>query len=79
MQAEWTTIWADTFHNELAYLCAFNPFRIHYLSLDAISNARAEVHGSKDKKYIHYVNLKFDLNGKQNKIRVDTGGRAIAN
>lgn len=75
MRAQWTTIWADTFHNELAYLCMFNPFRIYYLPLDVVSNAKVEVHDSQDKEYIHYVNLKFSLYGKQNKIRVDTGGR----
>lgn len=75
MQAQWTTIWADTFHNKLAYLCMFNPFRIYYLPLDVVSNAKVEVHDSQDKEYIYYVNLKFSLYGKQNKIRVDTGGR----
>lgn len=75
MQAQWTTIWIDARHNEMAYLCMFNPFRIHYLPLAAVNHAEAEVHNSKSKEYIHYVNLKFAVYGKQNKIRVDTGGR----
>lgn len=48
MQAQWATVWVDSYHNELAYLCMLNPFRIHYLPLDVVSHAKAEVHYSKD-------------------------------
>ena len=37
IQAQWATFWIDCSNNELAYLCMFNPFRIHYLPLNAIS------------------------------------------
>ena len=75
LQAQWTTFWIDRSNKELAYLCMFNPFRIHYLPLNAISNARIEVHCSRDKEFIYFVNCNFDINGKRNKIRMDTSGR----
>ncbi len=75
MQAQWTTFWVDLSNRELAYLCMFHPFKIHYLSLDTIHNAAAEVRYSKDKEYISFVNCRFDINGKPNKIRVETSGR----
>ncbi len=74
LQAQWATVWVDSYHNELAYLCMWNPFRIHYLPLDAVSHVKAEIHYSKDKEFVHYVNLTFDIDGKPNRIRVDTGG-----
>lgn len=75
MQAQWTTFWIDFSHKELAYLCMFNPFKIHYLPLSAIHNAKVEIHYTKSKEYIHYVNCSFAISGKRNKIRVDTSGR----
>ncbi|MDE6663846.1 MAG: hypothetical protein K2K46_10965 [Lachnospiraceae bacterium] len=75
MQAQWTTFWIDRSNKELAYLCMFNPFRINYLPLNTINNAKVEVHYSSDKEYIYFVNCSFDIKGKRNKIRVDTGGR----
>lgn len=75
MQAQWTTIWIDLSHKELAYLCMLNPFRIHYLPLDKIHNAEAQIQYAGDKEYIYYVNCSFDINGKKNKIRVETSGR----
>lgn len=75
MSAQWATIWIDLSGREFAYLCMLNPFRIHYLPLDAVSNARAEVRYTRDKSYIHFVNCSFDLNGRHTKIRVETSGR----
>ena len=75
MQAQWTTLWIDLSNKKLAYLCIFNPFRIHYLSLNTINNAATEVHYSKNKEYIDFVNCSFDICGKRNKFRVDTSGR----
>ncbi len=74
-QAQWVTVWIDRSNKELAYLCMFNPFRIHYLPLNTINNARTEVHYSRNKEYIYFVNCSFDINGKRNKIRMDTSGR----
>lgn len=56
-------------------MCMLNPFKIHYLPLSAIHNAKTEIHYTKSKEYICYVNCSFDINGKRNKIRVDTSGR----
>ena len=46
-----------------------------YLPLNAISNARIEVHYSRDKEFIYFVNCSFNVNGKRNKFRMDTSGR----
>ncbi len=75
MQAQWTTFWIDLSNNELAYLCMFHPFRIHYLSLNSVNNAETEIHYSKDREYIRFVNCRFDIEGTRNKIRVETSGR----
>ena len=75
MKAQWTTLWIDLSNKELAYLCMFNPFRIHYLPLNTINNAKEEIHYSNNKEHIYFVNCSFDINGKRNKIRVDTSGR----
>ena len=75
LQAQWTTFWIDCSNKELAYLCMFNPFRIHYLPLNIINDARIEVDYSRDKDFIYFVNCSFDINGKRNKIRMDTSGR----
>ena len=75
MEAEWTTFWIDFSNKELAYLCMFNPFRIHYLSLNSVNNAKMDVYYSKDKKYIDHVSCIFFINNRRNKIRVATRGR----
>ena len=75
LQAQWMTFWIDCSNKELAYLCMFNPFEIHYLPLNTINNARLEVHYSRNKEYICFVNCSFDINGKRNRIRMDTSGR----
>ena len=75
VQTQWTTFWIDCSNKELAYLCMFNPFRIHYLPLNTINNAKIEVHYSKNKEYIYFVKCSFDIKGKRNKIRVNTSGR----
>ena len=75
MEAQWTTLWIDCAGKELAYLCMFNPFTIHYLPLHFIDNAKVEVYYSKDKAYIDHVNCSFCIHNKQNRIRVVTRGR----
>lgn len=75
MQAQWTTFWIDLSHRELAYLCMFNPFRVYYLPLNAVGNAKVEVSYAKNREYINYVNCIFEIYGKRNKVRIDTGGR----
>lgn len=75
MEAQWTTLWVDLSNRELAYLCMLNPFQIHYLPLDSVSSAAIDVHYTKDKAFIHYLNCSFCINGRPNKIRVDTSSR----
>lgn len=75
MQAQWTTFWIDCSHKELAYLCMFHPFTVHYLPLSSIRNAKVEVHYTKSREHVYFVNCSFDINGTRNKIRVDTSGR----
>ena len=72
MEAEWTTFWVDLSNEELAYLCMFNPFRIYYLPLNAINNAKIDIYYSRDKKYIDKINCNFFINNKKNKIRIAT-------
>lgn len=75
MEAQWTTLWVDLSSRELAYLCMLNPFQIHYLPLDSVSSAAIDVHYTKDKAFIHYLNCSFCVNGRPTKIRVDTSTR----
>ncbi len=75
MESQWATFWIDLSNRELAYLCMLNPFKIHYLPLDYINNAKIDVRYSKDKKYIDHVNCIFFINYRRTKIRVATRGR----
>lgn len=69
METQWTTLWIDLSNRELAYLCMFNPFQIHYLPLDSVSSAAIDIHYTKDKAFIHYLNCSFCINGRPNKIQ----------
>lgn len=76
MRAQRTTFWLDFSNKELAYLCMFNPFRIYYLPLNAVSNAEIYVHYNiLDKKYIDHINCSFFIHNKKTKIRVATRRR----
>ena len=72
LNAQWTTFWIDVANKELAYLCMFNPFKIHYVSLKSINRAEVEVNYTKDREYINHVNCCFYIQNKKNKIRVET-------
>ena len=75
LNAQWTTFWIDVANKELAYLCMFNPFKIHYVPLKSINRAEVEVNYSKDREYINYVNCCFYINNKKNKICVERKSR----
>ena len=55
LNAQWTTFWIDVANKELAYLCMFNPFKIHYVPLKSINRAEVEVIYAKNKKYYKRV------------------------
>ena len=75
LNAQWTTFWIDVTNKELAYLCMFNPFKIHYVPLKSINRAEVEVIYAKNKKYISYIYCCFHIRNKKYKIRVDTSMR----
>ena len=72
LNAQWTTFWIDVANKELAYLCMFNPFKIHYVPLKFINRAEVEVNYTMDREYINHVNCCFYIQNKKNKIRVET-------
>lgn len=75
LNAQWTMFWIDETNRELAYLCMFNPFKIHYVPLNSINRAYVEVNYTKDRKYINHVNCCFYIQNKKIKIRVETRRR----
>ena len=72
---EWSTFWVDTIHNELACLCMFNPFKIQYVSMNRVHDADIKIRYSSGEQHIAYLNIRFYIDGRKQKFRINTSGR----
>lgn len=75
-KTDWSIIWVDKIHGELAALFMFNPFHVQYIPISRVEDARVQIeYAAKNQEYAGQISCLITIDGKAYKTPIATRSR----